>query len=241
MKNIALKIYRCLAVVITIAAIIYFWSEISNQYWFLYLKYTPTFDFAKVVVVLTIGFGLGALLGRHSRYVAGACAGGFALLPFYTFLFNPYYDDMPRGVCIWMFYIFIGGAISYFIFKCVKAIDSKREDWFDYIFDESNVDENKESEKQNEPDSESSKSISNGYDVLLLDVARSIIENNTPSAAYVQRKYNVGYNRAGRIMEQLEKAGVVSGYTENTSREVLLKSIEELDNIDLEKIFKTKE
>lgn len=42
-------------------------------------------------------------------------------------------------------------------------------------------------------------------------------------------------------MEQLEKAGVVSGYTNDSPRKVLLKSIEELDNIDLEKIFKTKE
>lgn len=46
-------------------------------------------------------------------------------------------------------------------------------------------------------------------DPLLVDVARQIINLDQASTSGIQRRYNIGYNRAGRIMDQLERLGVV--------------------------------
>ena len=47
----------------------------------------------------------------------------------------------------------------------------------------------------------------------------------------IQRKFSIGYNRAGRIMDQLEAAGIVGPYTGSKARAVLIDSESELQNI----------
>ena len=80
------------------------------------------------------------------------------------------------------------------------------------------------------------------YDELISDAARIVMENNKASIGYIQRMLRIGYNRAGIIMNQLEKLGVVGPEVGTTPRRVLL-SIEEWNNIaeikQLKKIYKS--
>jgi|GEM_PF-6607720 len=60
-------------------------------------------------------------------------------------------------------------------------------------------------------------------DPLFEDAARLIVMNQDGSASLIQRHLAIGYNRAGRIMNQLEKAGIVGAAHGSGSREVLIK------------------
>ena len=46
-------------------------------------------------------------------------------------------------------------------------------------------------------------------DPLFEEVARRVVNSNTASTSSLQRVYSIGYNRAGKIMDQLEAAGIV--------------------------------
>ena len=47
----------------------------------------------------------------------------------------------------------------------------------------------------------------------------------------IQRRFSIGYNRAGRLMDQLEKAGIVGAAHGGKPRDVLLADESQLDNI----------
>ena len=49
-----------------------------------------------------------------------------------------------------------------------------------------------------------------GKDSLFADVAALVVESGQASTSYVQRKFRIGYNRAARLMDELEEAGIVS-------------------------------
>jgi len=49
-----------------------------------------------------------------------------------------------------------------------------------------------------------------GKDTLFNDVAQLIVESGQASTSYVQRKFRIGYNRAARLMDEMEEAGIVS-------------------------------
>ncbi len=59
-------------------------------------------------------------------------------------------------------------------------------------------------------------------DNLFEDAARAIILTQQGSPSMLQRRFSIGYNRAGRLMDQLEKAGVVGPDQDSGYREVLL-------------------
>jgi hypothetical protein len=59
-------------------------------------------------------------------------------------------------------------------------------------------------------------------DPLFEDAARLIVINQSGSTSLIQRKFAIGYNRAGRLMDQLEKAGIVGEAKGSTPREVLI-------------------
>ena len=63
------------------------------------------------------------------------------------------------------------------------------------------------------------------------EAARIIVEEQVGSVSMIQRKLNIGYNRASRVMAQLEKLGVVGEALGSRSREVLVATIEELEEI----------
>ena len=70
-------------------------------------------------------------------------------------------------------------------------------------------------------------------DPLFEDAARLVVVHQSGSTSLIQRKFEIGYNRAGRIMDQLEKAGIVGPINGSKPRQVLC-----VDDMDLE--FKLK-
>jgi S-DNA-T family DNA segregation ATPase FtsK/SpoIIIE len=63
------------------------------------------------------------------------------------------------------------------------------------------------------------------------DAARLIVMSQSGSTSLIQRKYSIGYNRAGRLMDQLEKAGVVGAAHGSKPREVLIQDEVSLDSL----------
>ncbi len=62
------------------------------------------------------------------------------------------------------------------------------------------------------------------------DAARLIVASQQGSTSMIQRKFAIGYNRAGRLMDQLEKAGIVGPAQGSKPREVLCMDEMELEN-----------
>ena len=89
-------------------------------------------------------------------------------------------------------------------------------------------------------DSGASKEMSdpNERDPLFEDAARIIVQTQQGSTSMLQRKLKLGYNRAGRIIDQLEKAGIVGPFAGSKQREVKVATefaLEQfLKNLDLE-------
>ncbi len=59
-------------------------------------------------------------------------------------------------------------------------------------------------------------------DALFEDAARVIVAHGQGSTSLIQRKLKLGYNRAGRLIDQLEAAGIVGGFEGSKAREVLV-------------------
>ncbi len=68
-------------------------------------------------------------------------------------------------------------------------------------------------------------------DPLFADAARLIVINQSGSTSLIQRKFAIGYNRAGRLMDQLEKAGIVGAASGSKPREVMIQDEVSLDNL----------
>lgn len=63
-----------------------------------------------------------------------------------------------------------------------------------------------------------------GQDELLMDAAKMVIEHQQASVSLLQRKFRIGYSRAGRLVDELEAMGIISGYSGSKAREVLVDS-----------------
>lgn len=68
-------------------------------------------------------------------------------------------------------------------------------------------------------------------DPMFDDAARVIVASQQGSTSMIQRKLKLGYNRAGRIMDQLEAAGIVGAFEGSKAREVLVKDMYVLEEI----------
>ena len=68
-------------------------------------------------------------------------------------------------------------------------------------------------------------------DPLFEDAARLIVREQSGSTSLIQRKFAIGYNRAGRLMDQLEKAGVVGSAMGSKPREVMIQDEVSLNNL----------
>jgi len=69
----------------------------------------------------------------------------------------------------------------------------------------------------------------NDKDALFEDAARLIVQNQVGSTSLLQRRMKLGYNRAGRLMDQLEAAGVVGPNQGSKARDVLIKTEADLN------------
>ncbi|MEI7596221.1 MAG: DNA translocase FtsK [Bacteroidota bacterium] len=76
-------------------------------------------------------------------------------------------------------------------------------------------------------------------DTLFSEAARVIVQHQQGSTSLIQRKMKLGYNRAGRIIDQLEAAGIVGPFEGSKAREVKIKDIVTLEQLlsDIEKKF----
>ncbi len=68
-------------------------------------------------------------------------------------------------------------------------------------------------------------------DKMFEEAAKLVVQFQQGSASFLQRKLKLGYNRAGRIVDQLEAAGVIGGFEGSKAREVLCKDLAQLDEI----------
>ena len=59
-------------------------------------------------------------------------------------------------------------------------------------------------------------------DPFLMDAIDVVVETGQASTSFIQRKFKVGYARAGRIIDQMEERGIISGYQGSKPREVLM-------------------
>ncbi len=59
-------------------------------------------------------------------------------------------------------------------------------------------------------------------DPFLMEAIQTVIETGQASTSFIQRRFKVGYARAGRIIDQMEERGVISGYQGSKPREVLM-------------------
>ena len=68
-------------------------------------------------------------------------------------------------------------------------------------------------------------------DALFEEAAKILVQTQQGSTSMLQRKLNLGYNRAGRLVDQLEAAGIVGPSNGSKSREVLVSDFDTLDRI----------
>lgn len=76
----------------------------------------------------------------------------------------------------------------------------------------------------------------NGVDSLFEEAAYLIVRTQQASVSMIQRRLKVGYNRAGRIMDELEAAGIVSAFDGSKGRTVKIASEEDLEKFLREKM-----
>jgi S-DNA-T family DNA segregation ATPase FtsK/SpoIIIE len=75
--------------------------------------------------------------------------------------------------------------------------------------------------REEAPAGEREGELSPDEDDLLEDAARIVVESGTASVSMIQRRLRVGYTRAGRLIDMLERRGVISGYEGSKPRQVL--------------------
>ena len=68
-------------------------------------------------------------------------------------------------------------------------------------------------------------------DPLLRGSRHAIVVTQQGSTSMIQRRFSIGYNRAGRLMDQLEKAGIVGAAQGSKPREVLITDMNSLETL----------
>ena len=64
--------------------------------------------------------------------------------------------------------------------------------------------------------------IDSNQDELLKDAAVLVIQHQQASVSLLQRRFRIGYSRAGRLIDELEALGIISGYSGSKARDVLV-------------------
>lgn len=99
------------------------------------------------------------------------------------------------------------------IVQCIKNQDNQP-DYREDIIQE--IENNTKNEKEIEADSDDE------TDPLLMDVIETVMGLGQASTSFIQRRFKVGYARAGRIIDQMEKMGIISGYEGSKPRQVIM-------------------
>ena len=78
---------------------------------------------------------------------------------------------------------------------------------------------------------EASNISASDLDEMFEEAARLVVQSQHGSTSMIQRRLKLGYNRAGRIMDQMDALGIVSGAEGSKPREVLVFNEAEFDSI----------
>ncbi|MCH5176692.1 MAG: DNA translocase FtsK, partial [Prevotellaceae bacterium] len=69
------------------------------------------------------------------------------------------------------------------------------------------------------------------FDSMFAEVAKMVVAKNQGSTSFIQRNFSIGFARAGRLMDQLEKAGIVGPASGSKPREVLIQDLLTLESL----------
>ena len=74
--------------------------------------------------------------------------------------------------------------------------------------------------------------ISGESDELFDEAVKLVISQGQASVSMLQRRFRIGYSRAGRLIDELEFAGIISGYSGSKARDVLVDAsyLDQLNN-----------
>ena len=106
--------------------------------------------------------------------------------------------------------------------------DKEVEKIVDFIKDNSSATYNDDIIKQIENAGSTDKELAqqqdddDNTDPFLMDAIDVVVETGQASTSFIQRRFKVGYARAGRIIDQMEERGIISGYQGSKPREVLM-------------------
>ena len=107
--------------------------------------------------------------------------------------------------------------------------DKEVEKIVDFIKDNSSTTYNEDIIKQIENAGSTDKELAqqqqdddDNTDPFLMDAIDVVVETGQASTSFIQRRFKVGYARAGRIIDQMEERGIISGYQGSKPREVLM-------------------
>ena len=89
-----------------------------------------------------------------------------------------------------------------------------------------------ENSNKTEKELEQEQAEDDDTDPFLSDAIEAVVDNGQASTSFIQRKFKVGYARAGRIIDQMEARGIISGYKGSKPREVLITK-EQLDELKM--------
>ena len=78
---------------------------------------------------------------------------------------------------------------------------------------------------------DSNNTLGSDHDELLYEAAKLVVDIGQASVSLLQRRFRIGYSRAGRLIDELEALGIVSGHSGSKAREVLV------DSTSLNQIF----
>ncbi len=77
-------------------------------------------------------------------------------------------------------------------------------------------------ERANSTDKELDEQDEDETDPFLMEAIDTVVDLGQASASFIQRRFKVGYARAGRIIDQMEARGIISGYEGSKPRQVLV-------------------
>ena len=105
--------------------------------------------------------------------------------------------------------------------------DKEVEKIVDFVKNNGEATYNDEILKQIENANSTDKEIDSGdeddnTDPLLMEAIDVVVETGQASTSFIQRRFKVGYARAGRIIDQMEERGIISGFQGSKPREVLM-------------------
>ncbi len=155
--------------------------------------------------------------------------------PIMSYSYINFYGDKGFNECIMLSKQGVGNILKEQIRvlqsqKVLEKDDSIKENKSDKLQDINEVINNTEKFKNEEINNKienSNEKILEDYedneiDPFLMDAIDLVIETGQASASFIQRRFKVGYARAGRIIDQMEERGIISGYQGSKPREVLM-------------------